>query len=73
VTVVTAALSTYEHVLPLLTQLAEHPPYANHILGFHLEGPFLSPHLGAKGAHNPGLMQMESAVLVFTEKIGLEG
>lgn len=52
-TIITSSVETYEHVLPLLAKLAATPKYKAHILGFHLEGPFLSPKPGACGCHNP--------------------
>jgi N-acetylglucosamine-6-phosphate deacetylase len=35
-----------------LNQLLENSPFAQSIVGFHLEGPFISPEAGFRGAHN---------------------
>jgi len=50
-TVVTSRLESYEHTLPVLARAMEEPDLAPHLLGIHLEGPFLSPEHGARGAH----------------------
>ncbi len=51
-TLVSAAPSTYRHVLPLLANLIDSGE-APGLLGIHLEGPFISPLDGARGAHPP--------------------
>jgi N-acetylglucosamine-6-phosphate deacetylase len=50
-TVITSAWSTYEQVLPVLAQAMQDKELRPHLLGIHLEGPFISPHDGARGAH----------------------
>ena len=50
-TVITSAWSTYEHVLPVLAEAMRDKELAPHLLGIHLEGPFISPCDGARGAH----------------------
>ncbi len=52
-TVVTCAIETYRHNLPLFAQAIRDPEIGPHILGLHLEGPFISPLEGARGAHPP--------------------
>ena len=52
-TLITSQEPTYQHNLPILARVAELPEFADVILGFHLEGPFLSSAPGAVGAHNP--------------------
>lgn len=37
----------------ILEAMRQEPEVARHILGFHLEGPFISSQPGAVGAHNP--------------------
>ncbi len=50
-TVVTADEEVYRANLPLLAQATEEPDLAAHILGIHLEGPFISSLDGPRGAH----------------------
>jgi N-acetylglucosamine-6-phosphate deacetylase len=49
-TVVTSSLEVYEENLPVLARATEEELPAR-ILGIHLEGPFISPAEGARGAH----------------------
>lgn len=49
-TLVSAAPQTYRRVLPVLAEAAE-AAEGGEILGIHLEGPFISPVDGARGAH----------------------
>ena len=50
-TVVTTDEEVYRANLPLLARAMEEPDLAAHILGIHLEGPFISPLDGPRGAH----------------------
>jgi len=50
-TVITSSPDTYEQNLPVLAQALEEPDLGPHLLGIHLEGPFISPEDGARGAH----------------------
>ncbi|NQT58046.1 MAG: amidohydrolase family protein [Bacteroidetes bacterium] len=52
-TVVSAAEEAYELVLPALAEAVRNPPDGALIFGIHLEGPFLSPMEGTRGAHPP--------------------
>ena len=52
-TVVTSPLENYRHNLPLFAQAMRDPEIGPHILGLHLEGPFISSLEGARGAHPP--------------------
>lgn len=63
-TLITADQAVYARNLPLLTRLAARPEFAPHIGGLHLEGPFLSPCVGAAGAHHAAWMRLaEPAIL----------
>jgi N-acetylglucosamine-6-phosphate deacetylase len=55
-TVVTTPLPVMKHCLSVLGKACEQPGLAEHLPGIHLEGPFLSPEPGAKGAHPPECM-----------------
>lgn len=50
-TVITSPLEVYEKNLPVLVEAMEDDSLAPHLLGIHLEGPFISPLDGARGAH----------------------
>jgi len=51
-TLVTSPTEVYKHNLPLIANAAERPQLRGRLLGIHLEGPFISPQQGARGAHN---------------------
>jgi len=51
-TVIASPSTVYQKNLPLIAQVMEKPDLAPHILGIHLEGPFISPERGFRGAHN---------------------
>jgi N-acetylglucosamine-6-phosphate deacetylase len=50
-TVITAPTEVLRHCLGVLSIAAADPEIGGHILGIHLEGPFISPRDGALGAH----------------------
>ena len=50
-TVVTAPPEVYEASLPVLAEAARDEDLPCKILGIHIEGPFISPEDGARGAH----------------------
>ena len=60
-TVVTAAPEVFEENLPILARAMEEPDLAPHLLGIHIEGPFLAPE--GKGAHNPDWMSLPDTAL----------
>ncbi len=52
-TLVTSPLSVYEHSLGTLAEAMQAPGIAPHLLGIHVEGPFISDKPGSVGAHRP--------------------
>ncbi len=50
-TIVTAPLDVYDRNLPVLARAMAAPDLRAHLPGIHLEGPFISPHDGPRGAH----------------------
>ncbi len=52
-TVSTSPVEVYERSLPILAAAVEGDEFRGRVLGVHVEGPFLSPEPGARGAHNP--------------------
>lgn len=57
-TVITSPLEVYEQNLPVLAEAASRPTSGAVILGIHLEGPFISPEDGARGAHSRESVQL---------------
>lgn len=55
-TVVTTPPEIMIHCLKVLGQACAHPDLNGRLGGIHLEGPYLSPEPGAKGAHPPDCM-----------------
>ena len=68
-TVVTAAPEVYRAVLPLLAKaiLAAPQEGHSHLLGLHLEGPFISPEDGVRGVHPRAHVMQPS--LAFLEEL----
>jgi N-acetylglucosamine-6-phosphate deacetylase len=52
-TVITSSLDTYARNLPLMADVMGREEFRGRLLGFHIEGPFISRVPGAVGAHNP--------------------
>ena len=52
-TVVTSSLDDYKHSLPIIAAAMRDKELKPHLLGIHIEGPFISPIDGARGAHPP--------------------
>jgi len=50
-TIATGPIAIYRRNLPILAQAAQDKELSSHILGLHIEGPFISPTEGARGAH----------------------
>jgi len=50
--VVTSTPKVYRHNLPLIANVLRQEEFAGRMLGIHLEGPFISPADGARGAHD---------------------
>jgi N-acetylglucosamine-6-phosphate deacetylase len=51
-TIITAPLEVYEQNLRLIAKAMRRDDLKEHILGIHVEGPFISEKDGARGAHN---------------------
>lgn len=51
-TIITSSEQTYQRNLTLISGVIGQNRYKDRIPGIHLEGPFLSPEDGARGAHN---------------------
>ena len=55
-TIITSPIDVYQHVIPIIVDTMNNVNNNNlchHILGIHLEGPFISNRPGAVGAHKP--------------------
>lgn len=52
-TICTNNRQVYEYTLPIFAKVMKDTELAQHILGLHLEGPFISSMEGARGAHPP--------------------
>ncbi len=59
-TIITSETAVYLRNLPLLAQAMEESDSSGHLLGIHLEGPYLSTAEGARGAHNAQHMKLPS-------------
>jgi N-acetylglucosamine-6-phosphate deacetylase len=51
-TVITSGVDVYRRNLPLIAKAMGRAEFAGRLLGIHLEGPFISPVEGARGAHD---------------------
>ncbi len=56
-TLITCPTDVYARNLPLIAKAIDREEFKGRLLGIHLEGPFLSRHEGARGAHNPEWMR----------------
>jgi N-acetylglucosamine-6-phosphate deacetylase len=50
-TVITSPEEVYRRNLPLIARVMDDSEFTGRLLGFHIEGPFISPKPGAVGAH----------------------
>ncbi len=51
-TLITSPTKVYKHNLPIICKVIQSGEFKNRLLGVHLEGPFISPNDGVRGAHN---------------------
>ncbi|MCG3196156.1 MAG: N-acetylglucosamine-6-phosphate deacetylase [Candidatus Omnitrophica bacterium] len=65
-TVITTPREVMSHCLSVLGEACEDPRLSKHLLGIHLEGPFLSAAPGAKGAH-PAECMVPPSLALFQE------
>ncbi len=59
-TIITADQQIYRDNLAVMARAAEDAEIGPHLLGIHLEGPFISPVFGARGAHTETLVRPPS-------------
>jgi len=52
-TVITSPTEVYRQNLAIIAEVMDQTEFRGRILGIHIEGPFISPEPGARGAHNP--------------------
>jgi N-acetylglucosamine-6-phosphate deacetylase len=52
-TMITSPTETYRRNLPIIAPTVSSDEFRGRLLGIHVEGPFISPKDGARGAHNP--------------------
>jgi len=51
-TMITSPREVYEHNLPIMAGVIQEDEFRGRLLGFHIEGPFISAQKGARGAHD---------------------
>jgi N-acetylglucosamine-6-phosphate deacetylase len=51
-TMITSPAEVYKRNLPIIAKVLQTDHFRTRLLGIHLEGPFISPKDGARGAHN---------------------
>ena len=59
-TLITSPADVYQRNLGIIAGVMEHPEFKDCLIGIHLEGPFISPMEGARGAHNPDWIEKPS-------------
>lgn len=76
-TLITSPAGIYAQNLPILAGLIDAEEFRGRVLGIHLEGPFLSPVDGARGAHDarwvrkPDVAYFEELIRLANDKIRL--
>ena len=60
-TLITSPAEVYQRNLGVIAGVMKRPEFEDCLLGIHLEGPFISPMEGARGAHNPDWIEEPSA------------
>ena len=56
-TMITSPTDIYQRNLPIMTKVMQQDEFKHRLLGFHIEGPFINPADGARGAHYPDWIQ----------------
>ena len=51
-TMITSSKQVYEHNLPIMAAVLQEAEFRGRLLGFHIEGPFISAQKGTRGAHD---------------------
>jgi N-acetylglucosamine-6-phosphate deacetylase len=51
-TMITSPKEVYEHNLPIMAAVLQEAEFRGKLLGFHIEGPFISAQKGTRGAHD---------------------
>lgn len=51
-TIITSTAEVYQHNLAIMGEAMQRGEFVGRVLGIHVEGPFISPQDGARGAHN---------------------
>lgn len=59
-TICTGPMEMYRRNLPVFAQAMREADIAGHILGIHIEGPFISTEPGSRGAHQPEFVRRPS-------------
>jgi N-acetylglucosamine-6-phosphate deacetylase len=63
-TMITSPTDVYKRNLPIIARAVTSDEFRNRLLGIHLEGPFISPKDGARGAHNPDWIRKPDTALL---------
>jgi N-acetylglucosamine-6-phosphate deacetylase len=76
-TLITSPAAIYERNLPMIAKVIARQEFQERVPGIHLEGPFLSPQEGARGAHNaewvrkPDVTYLEKLIALAQGKVKL--